>query len=157
MRNPVDYRPGVGIVLLNAHNQIFIGQRFSGSSEAWQMPQGGIDEGEDPLQAAFRELEEEIGTKNAQLIHAIDAWVYYDIPRDIAQGIWGGRFKGQRQKWFVMRFLGDDREINIQTTHPEFRSWRWSNPAEIPSLAIGFRQESYHSLLNTLRLKGLIA
>lgn len=150
-REANDYRAGVGIVLLNQHNFIFIGQRFEGSSEAWQMPQGGIDEGETPRQAAFRELQEEVGTHRAEILFELDEWLYYDIPTPIAARLWGGRYKGQRQKWFVFRFLGTDTDINIATAHPEFRAWRWEDPSLITNLAIGFRRESYRRLFSQLK------
>lgn len=145
------YRAGVGIVLLNKHNLIFIGQRFEGSSEAWQMPQGGIDDGETPSQAALRELQEEVGTHKAEILYELDEWLYYDIPASLAARLWGGHYKGQRQKWFVLRFLGTDADINIETKNPEFRAWRWEEPSRITDLAIDFRRESYRQLFSQLK------
>ncbi|MGN6670580.1 MAG: RNA pyrophosphohydrolase [Candidatus Nucleicultricaceae bacterium] len=156
IRSAHDYRPGVGIVLLNTLNHVLIGQRFEGSSEAWQMPQGGIDSGETPIEAAFRELEEEVGTRKAEVIFEVDDWLYYDIPPDIRARLWGGKFIGQRQKWFAMRFLGTDSDINIKTAHPEFRSWKWSKANVIPEVAIEFRQESYQCLFEILRSNKII-
>ncbi len=154
--DPNLYRPGVGIVLLNNANHVFIGQRFEGSSEAWQMPQGGIDNGETPQEAVFRELEEEVGTCKAEIVFELESWLYYDIPPEIASRLWSGKFKGQRQKWFAMQFLGSDSDINIKTAHPEFRSWMWSPADSIPEVAIEFRRDSYKYLFQTLRENRII-
>src|SRR5687768_5045371 len=109
------YRPGVGIMLLNADNQVFVARRIDTISEAWQMPQGGIDEGEDPLQAALRELKEETGTDKAVLLRESHDWMTYDLPQALVPKIWGGRYRGQKQKWFAMRFTGQPSDININT------------------------------------------
>jgi putative (di)nucleoside polyphosphate hydrolase len=140
------YRRGVGIFLVNRRNEIFIARR-NDIEDAWQTPQGGIDGRESPEQAAFRELKEEIGTDNAEIIAASNGWLYYDVPEDIARKAWGGRWKGQRQKWFVMLFTGTDAEINLATEHPEFDAWRWATVAELTSLAATFKKDLYASLL----------
>ena len=140
------YRRGVGILLVNRRNEIFIARR-NDVADAWQMPQGGIDSRESPEQAAFRELKEEIGTDNAKIIAASNGWLYYDVPEDIAKRAWGSRWKGQRQKWFVMLFTGRDVEINLETEHPEFDAWRWATIAELTSLAATFKRDLYASLL----------
>lgn len=140
------YRRGVGILLVNGRKEILIARR-NDVSDAWQMPQGGIDRRESPEQAAFRELKEEIGTDNAEIVAASDGWFYYDVPEDIARKAWGGRWKGQRQKWFVMRFNGTDAEINVATEHPEFDAWRWATIAELKSLTVTFKRVLYASLL----------
>jgi putative (di)nucleoside polyphosphate hydrolase len=142
-----DYRPGVGVLLLNARNEVFVAQRLDFKSEAWQMPQGGIDKGETPEQAAWRELKEETGTDNAKLLAESRGWFRYDLPSELAATLWKGRFRGQRQKWFVFRFLGDDREIDIATEHPEFSAWKWAKPAEAIRLIVPFKRELYREVL----------
>ncbi|NDA09018.1 MAG: RNA pyrophosphohydrolase [Alphaproteobacteria bacterium] len=141
------YRPCVGIMLLNTKNQVFVGQRLDRSVEAWQMPQGGIDEGEDPVHAGFREMMEEIGTNSAELIEEHSEWLNYDIPKDLADQLWQGRFRGQAQKWLAFRFNGTDDEINIDTDEPEFRSWKWADTAELPELAVPFKRDVYQNIL----------
>ncbi|MCC7260446.1 MAG: RNA pyrophosphohydrolase [Alphaproteobacteria bacterium] len=124
-RNDDDYRPGVGIILLNAKDRVFVAQRIDSPGPAWQMPQGGIDAGESPQEAALRELEEETGTALAEMLHEMPGWFYYELPDALCQSLWGGRFCGQRQRWFILRFTGTDADINIATAHPEFSAWRW--------------------------------
>jgi putative (di)nucleoside polyphosphate hydrolase len=146
--SPIDdrnfsYRPGVGIVLLNARGNIFVGRRANVQGEAWQMPQGGIDDRESPREAAMRELKEEIGTNNAQIIAESGRWLTYDVPEEFAQKAWGGRWKGQRQKWFVMLFKGADSDIALQGDHPEFSAWRWAPVNELTALAVSFKRQLY--------------
>lgn len=141
------YRRGVGIMLINARSEVFIARRNDVPGDAWQMPQGGIDRGENPRRAAYRELKEEIGTDNAKIIAESKRWFYYDLPADLANKAWDGRWKGQRQKWFVMRFAGEDSEIDLATRHPEFNAWRWASVSEIESLAVAFKRKLYLSLL----------
>ena len=114
---------------------------------AWQMPQGGIDPGETPAAAALRELVEEAGTDKAEIVAESRGWYCYDVPAEIALRMWGGRFRGQAQKWFLMRFLGDDRDINIETDHPEFGCWKWVEPAELPNLIVPFKRAIYAALI----------
>lgn len=147
MNNPLLYRPCVGIMLLNNMGKVFVAQRIDTRTEAWQMPQGGIDEGEDPVCAAMRELEEEIGTNKAALIAESTDWLYYDLPRDLQGKLWEGRYKGQRQKWFLYRFLGEDHDINLETAHPEFLNWRWANINELQDLAISFKRHIYEKII----------
>ena len=141
------YRPGVGIMLLNAGDEVFVGQRIANPADAWQMPQGGIDEGEDPLAAAWREMQEEIGTGKADLLAESRGWLNYDLPPDLADRIWKGRYRGQRQKWFAFRFRGDDGDIRIDTPHAEFRAWKWAAMRELPNLIVPFKRKLYGELL----------
>jgi len=141
------YRRGVGIMLINTRSEIFIARRNDVAGEAWQMPQGGIDRGETPRQAAYRELKEEIGTGNAKIVAESNHWFYYDLPEELANKAWSGRWKGQRQKWFAMLFKGEDAEINLATAHPEFDAWRWVPVHELETLAVPFKKQLYVSLL----------
>lgn len=141
------YRPGVGIVLFNAQGLVFTAQRIDTDPAAWQFPQGGIDKGEDPAETALRELKEEIGTNKAQIIAQSRDWISYDLPRDLADQCWKGRFRGQAQKWFAMKFLGTDRDINIQTKHPEFSQWRWMELAQVPALIVPFKRALYDQVV----------
>lgn len=144
------YRPCVGIVLINQNNHIFVGQRIDNMVEAWQMPQGGIDEGETPIEAGFREMAEEIGTNQASFLAEHPDWLDYDIPEDLANRLWQGRFRGQTQKWLAFRFDGTDDAINIATAEPEFRAWRWAEPHHLPDLAVPFKRDVYFSVLREL-------
>src|SRR5690349_9433255 len=149
---PLGYRPAVGIMLLNSRGEVFVARRRDmPTMPAWQMPQGGIDEGETPRQAALRELEEEIGTTKAELIGETQGWFHYDLPPELQGRLWGGRWRGQRQKWFAMRFTGADSDINIATAHPEFSAWRWVEPGEVPRLIIPFKRAIYESVLEEFR------
>lgn len=141
------YRPGVGIILLNSANLVFVAKRIDMKAEAWQMPQGGIDEGESPEKAVLRELQEETGTAKAQILGTNDKWYTYDLPDELVPVIWGGRFRGQKQKWFVLRFLGQDSDINIQTDEPEFSEWRWTEAAMLPDMIVPFKRALYAELV----------
>jgi putative (di)nucleoside polyphosphate hydrolase len=141
------YRPNVGIMLLDRRNRVFVARRIDTPGEAWQMPQGGIDEDEEPHRAALRELKEEIGTDRAEILAETRGWMRYDLPAEIAGRIWGGRYRGQRQKWFAMRFLGRDEEIDLATGHPEFSDWKWVAPGELPDLIVPFKRPLYVALL----------
>ena len=146
--NTAGYRPAVGIMLLNRQGQVLVARRTNmPAMPAWQMPQGGIDPGETPRQAALRELVEEIGTCNAEIIAESRAWMTYDLPPDLARNVWGGRYRGQRQKWFVMRFTGSDADIDVATKHPEFDAWRWVAPEELPDLIVWFKRQLYVDIL----------
>ena len=145
------YRPGVGIMLINQRDQVFVAQRIDNPGPAWQMPQGGIDKREEPLQAAWREMREEIGTDRARFIGESKDWLQYDLPADLVPQLWKGKFRGQRQKWFAFRFLGTDCEINIATEHPVFSSWRWAELAELPKLIVPFKRELYRAQIAEFR------
>ncbi len=142
------YRLGVGIMLLNPKREVFVGRRLDTRSEAWQMPQGGIDDGETPEVAAMRELGEEVGTSKARIVTQGSEWLNYDLPEHLIPVIWNGKYRGQKQRWFVMEFLGDDSDINIQTEHPEFIEWKWAKPETLPSLIVPFKQELYRKILD---------
>jgi len=142
------YRDGVGIMLINNEGKVFVAKRIDMTSEAWQMPQGGIDAGETPMQAALRELKEETGTDKASVIRESHDWYYYDLPDDLISKVWGGRFRGQRQKWFSMRFSGTDSDINIETEHPEFCEWRWVPMQQLPDIIVPFKRTLYQALVD---------
>jgi putative (di)nucleoside polyphosphate hydrolase len=134
-------------MLLNAKNMVFIGKRIDTTSDAWQMPQGGIDEGEEASAAALRELEEEAGTRNATILAQSREWLSYDLPDRLIPRIWNGKYRGQRQKWFALRFLGEDSQININTAHPEFCEWRWATITDLPDLAVPFKRLIYNKVI----------
>ncbi len=141
------YRKGVGIMLLNARAEVLVARRLDTTFDAWQMPQGGIDEGETPEAAARREMTEEIGTDKAVLLAASRRWLSYDLPIDLVPVLWGGRFRGQEQKWFAFRFAGADADIRIATATPEFSAWRWAPMAALPDLIVPFKRRLYLDLL----------
>jgi putative (di)nucleoside polyphosphate hydrolase len=145
------YRPNVGIMLLNRIGRAFVAKRIDFPGDAWQMPQGGIDEGEDPRRAALRELEEEIGTTKAELLAESRDWFRYDLPAELQGKLWSGKWKGQRQKWFAMRFTGADADIDIATAHPEFSAWRWVDPGQVPLLIIPFKRAIYERVVEEFR------
>ena len=140
------FRSGVGIVVLNKDNKIFVAQRIDNQKNLWQMPQGGVDEGEDYLTAAYRELEEETSIKNVDLIKELDGLISYELPENLLGVIWKGKYKGQEQKWFVMRFLGHDSEINIKTKNPEFSEWKWVKIDNITDLVVDFKLHVYEDV-----------
>ena len=139
-------RSGVGIVVLNKANKIFVAKRIDNPKNFWQMPQGGVDEGEDFLTAAHRELEEETSIKNVKLISELDGFITYILPDQLLGIIWKGKYKGQKQKWFLMRHLGDDNEINIKTNKPEFLEWKWVDLKEITELVVDFKLQVYEEV-----------
>lgn len=145
------YRRGVGIVLLDNAARVFVAQRIDTPGPAWQMPQGGIDADEDPRAAALRELEEEIGTAKVSILAESRDWIRYDLPRDLAGKVWRGRYRGQEQKWYAMRFEGEDRDIDIATEHPEFSAWRWAEFEELPSLIVEFKRPLYEAVVAEFR------
>ena len=137
------YRSGVGIVVLNKENKVFVAKRIDNPKNFWQMPQGGVDKNENFLNAALRELEEETSIKSVELIKELDGLITYDLPDHLLGVIWKGRYKGQTQKWFLMRFVGSDNEINIKTKYPEFLEWKWVDLKEITELVVSFKLELY--------------
>lgn len=143
------YRPCAGVMLLNADGKVFVGQRLDNQLEAWQMPQGGIDKGEDAQTAARRELGEETGIAAdlVELIAEAPRDFDYELPPELAGKVWGGKYRGQRQRWFLFRFTGQDSDVNIQTEHPEFRAWRWADPAELEHLIVPFKRALYRDVV----------
>src|SRR5688572_139478 len=135
------YRPGVGVMLVNAEGQVFVGQRLDSTLEAWQMPQGGVDEGEDTRAAALRELEEETGIRPdlVEIVTCTSEELLYELPEDLIGKLWKGRYRGQRQTWYLARFLGQDEDVNIATPHPEFRAWKWADPKDLPAMIVPFK------------------
>ena len=144
-------RIGVGIVLLNHQNKVFVGKRIDNPQNFWQMPQGGVDENEDFLQAAKRELKEETGIKSVKLIKEIDDWLEYDLPKNLIYKIWNGKYRGQSQKWFIMKFIGKDEEINIKTKNPEFLEWKWVESFKLPNIVVNFKIDIYTRLEKELK------
>ena len=145
------YRRGVGIMLFNRAGLVLVARRIDMPADAWQMPQGGIDAGEDPATAAKRELKEEIGTDKAEIVAESRGWFSYDLPEDLRPLLWGGKYRGQTQKWFAMRFTGTDRDIDIATEHPEFSAWKWTKPATLPDLIVPFKRDLYRELLGEFK------
>ena len=143
------YRPCVGLMVLNAEGLIFAGQRIDNQAEAWQMPQGGVDPGEAPWDAALRELGEEIGVTPSQVSLLAESadWIPYDLPEHLAPKLWGGKYRGQSQKWFAFRLIADDDAINIATEEPEFKSWSWMRPDELMTSIVPFKREVYGKVL----------
>jgi len=147
------YRPCAGVMLVNRQGKVFVGQRIDTVLEAWQMPQGGIDPSEDARDAALRELREETGVAahNVELLAEAPHELTYDLPPELVGKVWKGKWRGQRQRWFLFRFLGDDSTIDIATPDPEFRAWRWVDPADLPALIVPFKQQLYRDVLAAFR------
>lgn len=143
------YRPAAGIMLVNAERKVFVAQRLDSTLEAWQMPQGGLDPGEDPQAGALRELEEETGITPdlVQLAARATEELFYDLPADLLGTLWKGRYRGQRQIWFLLRFLGTDADVDIATAEPEFRAWKWAEPKDLPDLIVPFKRALYENVL----------
>jgi putative (di)nucleoside polyphosphate hydrolase len=146
-RTDLPYRKGVGIMLLNAEGLVFVAKRIDMTSEAWQMPQGGIDKGEQPRDAAFRELKEEIGTNRATILAESKDWLRYDLPDELVPIIWKGQYRGQEQMWYAMRLNGDESDINIAGENPEFSEWKWVPIETLPDLIVPFKRELYAALV----------
>lgn len=149
MNAALPYRPAVGVMLLNAERKVWVGQRLDSTLEAWQMPQGGLEKGEEPLAGALRELEEETGiaTSLVEIVARSKTELTYDLPADLVEKLWKGQWRGQRQTWFLARFVGTDADVDLQTKEPEFRAWRWVEPAVLPSIIVPFKSELYEAVL----------
>jgi putative (di)nucleoside polyphosphate hydrolase len=141
------YRKGVGVVLLNMDKKILVAQRIDTMNTAWQMPQGGIENNETPQEAALRELKEEIGTNKAVVISETTAWLRYSFPMNLQKSLWSGKYRGQEQKWFLMRFIGEDKDINLNTKHPEFSNWKWVKIQILEDIVIDFKKEMYKKIV----------
>lgn len=143
------YRPNVGVMLINGAGRVFVAQRIDNKFDAWQMPQGGIDAGEEPRDAALRELQEETGVppELVKIETETKGWITYDLPHDLVPKIWKGRWRGQKQRWYLMRFLGDDGQIDIETDHPEFSRWKWLDHRELVDCIVPFKREVYASVV----------
>ena len=143
-------RIGVGIILLNHENKVFVGKRIDNPKNFWQMPQGGVNQNENFLQAAKRELEEETGIKSVELVKELNEWLGYDLPENLLGKVLEGKYRGQKQKWFIMKFVGKDNEINVKTKNPEFLDWKWIGVSELPSIAVSFKVDLYKKLKEEL-------
>lgn len=141
------YRKGVGVMVFNSQGLVFVGQRVDFDC-AWQMPQGGLDDGEDPGQGALRELREETNITSVQVVATSSEWYYYDFPKDLGEKLWNGQFRGQAQKWFLMAFFGDESEINLQNHCMEFSNWKWIEMQELPNIIVPFKKEIYTKVIN---------
>ena len=151
--NKLPYRSNVGIMMVNEKGYVFVGQRLDNNQNAWQMPQGGIDAGEDPETAAYRELLEETGVKkqDLQFVASSSQWLSYDLPEDLIPILWNGKFRGQKQKWFLFKFLGEDRDINIATEHPEFSKWKWISKENLLKEIVPFKKSVYENVLKEFK------
>ena len=145
-------RTGVGIIVLNKQNKIFVGKRKDNPGDKWQMPQGGVDEGEDYITAMKRELLEETSIKNIEIIKEIEKIYQYELPENLVGIIWKGKYRGQKQKWFITRFLGEEKEINLNTKHAEFVDWKWIEPKLLPEVIVNFKKDLYLNLLREINL-----
>ena len=154
-RNELPLRLGVGVVLLNQKNEVFVGKRIDNPKNSWQMPQGGVDQNENFLEAAKRELEEETGIKSVKLIKELDGWFKYNLPKYLLGKLWKGKYRGQKQKWFVMKFLGKSSEINVKTKNPEFFKWKWIELSKLPNIAVHFKVDIYRKIKEELTSLGL--
>ncbi len=145
-------RTGVGIIVLNKQNKVFVGKRKDNPGDKWQMPQGGVDQGEDYITAMKRELLEETGIKNIEIIKEIEKIYQYELPQNLVGIIWKGKYRGQKQKWFITRFLGKEKEINLNTKHAEFIDWKWIQPNLLPEVIVDFKKDLYLNLLKEINL-----
>ena len=144
-------RIGVGVIVLNEKNRVFVGKRRDNPVDKWQMPQGGVDEGEKLIDAMKRELEEETGIKNIKILKEIDGWSEYELPENLLGKIWRGKYRGQKQKWFIVKFIGDEDEINLKTSKPEFIEWKWLDIENLPGVIVEFKRKVYEDLLPKIR------
>ena len=144
-------RIGVGVIVLNEKNRVFVGKRKDNPVDKWQMPQGGVNEGEKLIDAMKRELEEETGIKNIKILKEIDGWSEYELPENLLGKIWRGKYRGQKQKWFIVKFIGDEDEINLKTSKPEFIEWKWLDIENLPGVIVEFKRKVYEDLLPKIR------
>ena len=151
LKNRLPFRVGVGIVLLNQENKVFVGKRKDNPLDKWQMPQGGVEPNELLLMAMKRELEEETSIKNIEVLKEFNRWLEYELPRNLIGKIWQGKYRGQKQKWFIVKFIGMESEININTKFPEFIEWKWIDMNLLPSLIVNFKKQVYKDILNELK------
>ena len=145
-------RLGVGVVLLNSDNKVFVGKRIDNPVNFWQMPQGGVNDNENLLYAANRELKEETGVESVKFIKEIDNWLTYELPKNLLGKIWKGKYRGQKQKWFIMRFVGDEEEINIKTKNAEFKEWKWIDVNELLNVVVKFKHDVYKTIVKELNI-----
>ena len=144
-------RLGVGIIVLNKENKVFVGKRRDNPTNKWQMPQGGVDRGENLVNAMKRELKEETSIRSIEILKELEGWTEYELPDYLLGKIWRGKYRGQKQKWFIVRFLGKDEEINLKTTHPEFIEWQWLDIENLPSVIVHFKKKVYEKLLPVIK------
>jgi len=149
-KNKLPLRIGVGIVLLNNKNNVFVGRRIDNPKKFWQLPQGGVDNNENLFQAAKRELEEETSIKSIKLIKELDSWLEYDLPQNLLGKIWNGKYRGQKQRWFIMKFIGSEKEINIKTKNPEFLAWKWIDFSKLTEIVVDFKLNVYSEIKKEL-------
>ncbi len=145
-------RLGVGVVLLNSDNKVFVGKRIDNPVNFWQMPQGGVNDNENLLYAANRELKEETGVESVKFIKEIDNWLTYELPKNLLGKIWKGKYRGQKQKWFIMRFVGDEEEINIKTKNAEFKEWKWIDANQLLNVVVRFKHDVYKTIVKELNI-----
>ena len=151
-QNKLPLRIGVGAIVLNNNNQVFVGKRKDNPIDKWQMPQGGVNDNEDLINAMRRELHEETSIKNIKILKEFDQWLEYELPNNLLGIIWKGKFRGQKQKWFITKFLGSDNEINVNTEQPEFIDWKWIEPRQLPDVIVNFKKNLYIKLLREINL-----
>ena len=152
IKQTLPMRKGVGVVVLNHENKVFVGKRKDNPVDKWQMPQGGVDQGESFLNAMKRELFEETNIKNIKVIKEIEGFFEYELPKELIGIIWKGKFRGQKQKWFIVKFIGDEKEINLKTKNPEFIEWKWILPENLPDVIVDFKRNMYLKLLKSIRV-----
>ena len=149
--NKLPMRSGVGVIILNRDNKVFVGKRKDNPIDKWQMPQGGVEIGESYLSAMKRELYEETSIKSIKILREIDGFFEYELPKNLVGIIWKGKFRGQKQKWFIAKFIGNEKEINLKTKHPEFIEWKWIKPNDLPDVIVDFKRDMYLKILKEIK------